>query len=315
MKIVFMGSPEFAVDTLAALHKEGKHELLAVVTQPDRPKGRGRKILTTAVKDYSLQAALPVLQPEKVRSPEFIAQLKALRPDLIVVVAFGQLLPREILDLPRLGCLNVHASLLPKYRGAAPIHYAILRGEAESGVTVMQMDEGMDTGAMLAKYTVSITQDMTMGDLHDILKAKGAELLLKVLSEIEKSIAAAVAQNNSEATYAALLTKKIERINWNLPAGEVHNKVRGLNPWPGAYTLLPNGRKLKLWRTRVIESLHDGCRPGEVAELTDTGFVVACGEGFVEVLEVQPESGKKMPAATYCNGHKLNKGIKFIIEG
>ena len=203
MRIVFMGSPEFAVDSLKALVEASQHEVVAVITQPDRPKGRGQKVLMTAVKEYALTKKLPVLQPAKIRTQEFVEELKALKPELIVVVAFGQFLPKDILQMPKYGCINVHASLLPKYRGAAPIHYAIMNGEKESGVTIMMMDEGMDTGAMLAKSVTAISDDMTMGVLHDQLKIAGAKLLLDVVEGLEKGTIKPVPQNNEEATYAS----------------------------------------------------------------------------------------------------------------
>ncbi|MEG0831924.1 MAG: methionyl-tRNA formyltransferase, partial [Acidaminococcaceae bacterium] len=251
MRILFMGSPEFAVDSLAAL-VNSSHEVLAVVTQPDRPKGRGQKLIMTAVKAYALEQNLPVLQPAKISTPEFMTTVQNLAPDLIVVAAFGQFLSKKMLELPTYGCINVHASLLPHYRGAAPIHYAILQGEQEAGVTIMQMDVGMDTGAMLAKASVPVTPNMTMGELHDELKVLGADLLLKVIEMIEAKTLVPEIQNDVQATYASLLTRAMEKIDWAQPALNIHNKVRGFNPWPGTYTQLPNGKVLKLWQTRVL---------------------------------------------------------------
>ena len=245
MRIVFMGTPDFAVGTLQALVESGKHEIAAVVTQPDRPKGRGQKMLMTPVKEYALSQGLPVYQPAKVKTPEVIAQLRELRPEIIVVAAFGQLLNQELLALPPLGCVNVHASLLPKYRGAAPIHYAILQGEKESGVTIMQMDIGMDTGDMLSKVIVPIGSEMTMGELHDELKVKGAELLVRTLDELASGAAKPEKQNETEATYAKLLDRAMEKIDWNNPAAKIHDLVRGFNPAPGAFTRLPDGKNLK----------------------------------------------------------------------
>ena len=234
MRIVFMGTPDFAVGTLQALVESGKHEIAAVVTQPDRPKGRGQKMLMTPVKEYALSQGLPVYQPAKVKTPEVIAQLRELRPEIIVVAAFGQLLNQELLALPPLGCVNVHASLLPKYRGAAPIHYAILQGEKESGVTIMHI--GMDTGDMLSKVIVPIGSEMTMGELHDELKVKGAELLVRTLDELASGAAKPEKQNETEATYAKLLDRAMEKIDWNNPAAKIHDLVRGFNPAPGAFT-------------------------------------------------------------------------------
>ncbi|NCD07916.1 MAG: methionyl-tRNA formyltransferase [Negativicutes bacterium] len=314
MRIVFMGTPEFAVDSLAALVESSDHEIVAVITQPDRPKGRGQKVLMTPVKEYALEKNLVVLQPAKIRTPEFIEELRALAPELIVVVAFGQFLPKEILELPKYGCINVHASLLPKYRGAAPIHYAVMNGEKESGVTIMRMDKGMDTGAMLAKVATCIGEDMTMGELHNELKVAGAQLLLEVIRGLETGTIKDMPQNDAEATYASLLDKEIEKIEWSKSASEIHNKVRGLNPWPGAYTLLADGKKLKIWQTRVVVKEYAGTKPGTVAGFSKEGFIVACGNGSLEVIEVQPESKKKMPAAVYCNGYKMKLGEILSFE-
>lgn len=314
MRIVFMGTPDFAVDSLAALVESSDHEIVAVITQPDRPKGRGQKVLMTPVKEYALEKNLVVLQPAKIRTPEFIEELKVLAPELIVVVAFGQFLPKEILELPKYGCINVHASLLPKYRGAAPIHYAVMNGEKESGVTIMRMDKGMDTGAMLAKVATYIGEDMTMGELHNELKVAGAHLLLEVIRGLEDGTIKDMPQNDAEATYASLLDKEIEKIEWSKSASEIHNKVRGLNPWPGAYTLLPDGRKLKIWQTRVMTKEYSGTKPGTVVAFSKEGFIVACGNGCLEVIEVQPESKKKMPADVYCNGYKMKLGEILSFE-
>jgi len=306
MRIVFMGSPDFAVPSLAAL-VAAKHDVVAVVTQPDRPKGRGNKVLMTAVKEYALAHDLPILQPNKVKTPEFVAVLQELQPDVIVVAAFGQFLSQQILDLPRYGCLNVHASLLPKYRGAAPIHYAILQGESESGVTIMQMDIGMDTGAMLAHYAVPIPQYMTMGELHDILKVAGAKLLLTVLDQLSAGTAEAVAQPGAEATYAHLLHRDIEKIAWQDTALNIHNKIRALNPWPGTYTILPNGKTLKIWCSQVTDR-STSAAPGTVVTIDKQGFAVATGAGVLQIIEVQPESKKRMAATIFCNGRGLEVG-------
>ncbi len=314
MRIVFMGSPDFAVDSLAALAENSQHEVVAVITQPDRPKGRGQKVLMTAVKEYALTKKIPVLQPIKIRAKEFVEELSSLEPELIVVVAFGQFLPKDILQMPKYGCINVHASLLPKYRGAAPIHYAIMNGEKQSGVTIMMMDEGMDTGDMLAKTVTNISDDMTMGVLHDQLKIAGAKLLLEVVEGLGKGTIKAIPQNNAEATYASLLDKKIEQIEWKNTAQEIHNKVRGLNPWPGAHTLLPDGRSLKIWQTKVVSKEFPDAKPGTIVELTKNGFLVVCGQECLEVTEVQPESKKKMAADVFCNGYKIKMGEILSVE-
>ncbi|MEG0798169.1 MAG: methionyl-tRNA formyltransferase [Acidaminococcaceae bacterium] len=313
MRILFMGSPEFAVDSLAAL-VNSSHEVLAVVTQPDRPKGRGQKLIMTAVKAYALEQNLPVLQPAKISTPEFMTTVQNLAPDLIVVAAFGQFLSKKMLELPTYGCINVHASLLPHYRGAAPIHYAILQGEQEAGVTIMQMDVGMDTGAMLAKASVPVTPNMTMGELHDELKVLGADLLLKVIEMIEAKTLVPEIQNDVQATYASLLTRAMEKIDWAQPALNIHNKVRGFNPWPGTYTQLPNGKVLKLWQTRVLADSYPQVKPGTVVTLEKDYFVVACGQQSLAVLEVQPESKKRMSAGVFSNGHGIQVGDVFIVE-
>lgn len=306
MRIVFMGTPDFAVASLKALAERGTDEIVGVFTQPDRPKGRGQKMLMTPVKEYALEHGFEVYQPQRVKAPEVVELLRSLAPDLIVVAAFGQFLPKEILEMPKYGCINVHASLLPKYRGAAPIHYVILNGETKSGVTIMQMDIGMDTGDMLAKAEIAITPEMTMGELHDELKECGGELLLATVEKIKKGEITPEKQNNDDATYAHLLTREMEHIDWNLSAEEIHNKIRAFNPAPGAFTNLPGGKKLKIWRAEVVAG--GSAQPGEVTEITKNGFKVACGSGALLVTEVQPESKKRMPAAVFCNGRGINKG-------
>lgn len=306
MRIIFMGTPDFAVETLKQLVETGKNEIIAVITQPDRPKGRGQKMLMTPVKEYALEQHLPVYQPEKVKTPEFIKILQDLRPDIIVVAAFGQLLNEDILTLPRFGCVNVHASLLPKYRGAAPIHYALLNGESESGVTIMQMDIGMDTGDMLKKVVVPISADMTMGQLHDELKIVGASLLLNTLEDIFNGKVQKEKQNEQEATYAKLLQRAMEKIVWTNDAHTIHNLVRGFNPAPGAFTTLADGKNLKIWQSKVVTGKN--AAPGKVIEITKAGFIVACGKDALEILEVQPESKKRMTAKVFCNGRGVEVG-------
>ena len=304
MRIVFMGTPDFAVGSLKALTEAGRDEIVAVITQPDRPKGRGHQLLMTPVKEYALAQGYEVYQPQKVKTPEFVEILRGLKPDLIVVAAFGQFLSQEILDMPKYGCINVHASLLPKYRGAAPIHYAIMQGEKESGVTIMQMDIGMDTGAMLDKVVVPIGENMTMGELHDELCTKGAELLVKVIPEIVAGTVVPVPQPEAEATYATLLQRSMEKIDWSKSAQEIHDLIRGFNPAPGAFTTLPDGKTMKLWSTLISEK-QTNAAPGTVFEVNKHSFLVACGVGAFEVTEVQPASKKKMPAQVFLNGRGL----------
>ena len=307
MRIVFMGTPDFAVGSLQALCESGKHEILAVVTQPDRPKGRGNKLLQTPVKEYALAQGLTVYQPQKVKTPEFVELLHELQPELIVVAAFGQFLSKEILELPKYGCINVHASLLPKYRGAAPIQYAIIKGEKESGVTIMQMDIGMDTGAMLDKVVVPIAENTTMGELHDALREQGAALLLQVIDKIAAGTAVAEPQDNEQATYATLLERSMEHIDWSKTAQEVHNLIRGFNPAPSTFTKLPNGKSLKIWGSKMTAK-NSTAAAGTVIETGKHSFFVACGEGVLEITEVQPESKKRMPAQVFLNGRGVQEG-------
>lgn len=307
MRIVFMGTPDFAVGSLQALCESGKHEIVGVVTQPDRPKGRGNKMLMTPVKEYALEQGLTVYQPQKVKTPEFVQTLRELQPELIVVAAFGQFLSREILELPPHGCINVHASLLPKYRGAAPIQYAIIKGEKESGVTIMQMDIGMDTGAMLEKVVVPIAENTTMGELHDALREQGAALLLKVIDDIAVGTAVAEPQNDAEATYATLLDRSMEHIDWTKSAQEVHNLIRGFNPAPSTFTKLPSGKSLKIWGSRLTEKKSEAAA-GTVVEAGKHSFFVACGSGVLEITEVQPESKKRMAAQVFLNGRGVAEG-------
>jgi methionyl-tRNA formyltransferase len=302
-----MGTPDFAVGSLQALCESGKHEILAVVTQPNRPKGRGNKLLQTPVKEYAMAQGLTVYQPQKVKTPEFVELLHELQPELIVVAAFGQFLSKEILELPKYGCINVHASLLPKYRGAAPIQYAIIKGEKESGVTIMQMDIGMDTGAMLDKVVVPIAENTTMGELHDALREQGAALLLQVIDKIATGTAVAEPQDDAQATYATLLDRSMEHIDWSKTAQEVHNLIRGFNPAPSTFTKLPNGKSLKIWGSKMTDK-SSAAAAGTVIETGKHSFFVACGEGVLEITEVQPESKKRMPAQVFLNGRGVQEG-------
>ena len=291
MRIVFMGTPEFAAASLKALVESGQYEIAAVVTQPDRPKGRGHKVQMSAVKEYALSRDLPVLQPQRVKTPEFQEEMEKIQPDLIVVAAFGQFLPKSLLDLPKYGCINVHASLLPRYRGAAPIHYAILKGEKEAGVTIMQMAVGMDTGAMLSKVAVPI----------------GPETIPKIVDGTIEP----VLQPEAEATYASLITRDMEKLDWTKPATDLHNQIRAFDPWPGSFTLLPDGKRLKLWKSRVQKTEGTRGTPGEILQADAHGFLVACGSGSLEVLECQPEGRKRMPAASFVNGKHVKAGDRL----
>ncbi|MBQ6744017.1 MAG: methionyl-tRNA formyltransferase [Acidaminococcaceae bacterium] len=307
--VVFMGTPDFAVGSLKALLEAGQYHIQAVVTQPDRPKGRGQKMVETPVKTFALQHGLPVFQPLKVKEAEFVQQLKAWQPDFIVVAAFGQFLTQEILDIPTYGCINVHASLLPKYRGAAPIQYAIIKGEKESGVTIMRMEKGMDTGAMYSRVVVPIDAEMNFARLHDELMEKGAALLTDTLPRIAEGLQPEI-QKESEATFATLLTKEMAKIDWNRPAQEVHDRVRGFDPVPGAFTYLPDGKLMKIWETRVTGTRTEAL-PGTVVSVTKKDFSVACRDGELRILTVQPESKKRMPAAVFLNGRSVTAGDRF----
>ena len=304
--VVFMGTPDFAVRSLQALLTSGEYQVQAVVTQPDRPKGRGQKMVETPVKAYALSQNLPVYQPEKVKDAAFVEKLKEWKPDFVVVAAFGQFLSQEILDIPIYGCVNVHASLLPKYRGAAPIQYAILKGEKESGVTIMRMEKGMDTGAMYNKIVVPISEEMNFAQLHDVLAEKGAKLLVETLPQIAHGLSPEK-QDEKLVTMATLLTKEMARTDWNRKAQEIHDLVRGFDPVPGAFTCLPDGKLLKIWETRVTGNPARE-KPGTVTALDKQGFTVACGDTELRVLTVQPESKKRMAAAVFLNGRGVVAG-------
>lgn len=304
MKIVFMGTPEFAVPTLDAIVK--KHEVLAVFTQPDKPKGRGKKMLFSAVKEKALEYGLEVYQPIKVKEPEFVEILKNFAPDVIVVVAFGQILSEEILNIPKYGCINVHGSILPEYRGAAPIQWSIIDGKEYGGVTTMYMAKGLDSGDMILKAKEKITENDTYGSLYDRLSIIGADLLIETLELIEKSTAPRVPQNNDEATLAPMITREMEHIDWTKKGIDVVNLIKGLNPQPVAYTLL-NGEKLKIWFAEEEKQNYNGV-PGEIVDVRKKDFVVMSGEGAVAVKEVQAQGGKKMTADAYMRGHAIEKG-------
>lgn len=303
LRTIFMGTPDFAVPCLDMLIKED-YQIAAVVTQPDRPKGRGRKMTYSPVKEAALLYNLLVLQPDSIKSDDFYNLMAALAPDVIIVVAYGQLLPKRILDLPPCGCINVHASLLPKYRGAAPIHWAVINGEAKTGITTMVMDVGMDTGDMLIKNELPILPEDTTGSLHDKLKEMGAVVLSDTLRQIADGTVSRQPQNDAEATYARMLDRDIERIDWHQPASAIHNLVRGLNPWPGAYCRLQN-KSLKIWQTKVYDEIEPCALPGRIVQLTKEGFVVETGKGTIEILEVQPESKRRIKASDYVCGYCL----------
>lgn len=304
MNVVFMGTPEFAVPTLEALVKE--HNVTAVVTQPDKPKGRGKKMMFSAVKEKALEYGLTVYQPEKVKDSDFVQVLKELAPDIMVVVAFGQILSEEILNIPKYGCINVHGSLLPEYRGAAPIQWSIIHGREYGGVTTMYMAKGLDSGDMILKAQEKIRDDDTYGSLYDRLSVIGADLLIKTLELIESGEAQRTPQNDAEATAAPMITREMERINWNDRADNIVNLIKGLNPQPVAHTLL-KGEKLKIWFAEKEGKGYTGT-PGEIVDVRKKDFVVMTADGAVAVKEVQAQGGKKMTTDAYMRGHAIDKG-------
>ena len=310
MRVVFMGTPDFAVGTLKAL-LQSRHQVVAVVTQPDKPKGRGKAMQFTPVKEVAVRAEIPVLQPKRVREPEVVEEIRQFHPDVIVVVAFGQLIPKAILDMPQYGCVNVHASLLPKYRGAAPIQWAVIDGEEKSGVTTMQMDEGLDTGDMLLTEEVVLDPQETGGSLFDKLSEVGAGLLLKTLDELEAGNVHPQKQPSESTTaYAAMLTKKMGEIDWTQSAVQIERLVRGLNPWPSAYPHL--GQKtLKIWRAAVHPSMVQTKEPGTVILMDKKHFGVQTGDGMLEILELQLEGKKRMDADAFLRGYQVEDGIKL----
>lgn len=302
-----MGTPDFAVGTLEELIKAG-HEIIGIVTQPDKPKGRGKTLMPTPVKEVALKHQIPVYQPKKVREKEFTEALRNLSPDVIVVAAFGQIITKEILEIPRFGCINVHASLLPAYRGAAPIQWAVINGEKESGVTIMQMDEGLDTGDMIDKVVVPLAQDETGGSLFDKLSQAGARLCVKVLKDLEEGKAVREKQPEESTTpYASMISKKMGEINWSQPAGSIEQLIRGLDPWPSAYTKL-QGKTLKLWKARVVEEKQEKGQPGEVVQVEKEAFFVQTGEGILKIEELQMEGKKRMDTGAFLRGFQLACG-------
>ena len=313
MKIVYMGTPDFAVNPLHALAESG-YEVTGVVTQPDKPKGRGKSLLPTPVKEEALKHGFPVYQPVKVRDPEFLQVLEKLEPDIIVVAAFGQIIPKSILELPKYGCINIHASLLPKYRGAAPIQQAVIDGEKESGVTIMRMGTGLDTGDMISRIVVPIAKDETGGTLFDKLAEAGAKLLVETLPHIFDGTAVYEKQPEESPTpYAGMITKQMGLINFGKSAAELERLVRGLNPWPSAFTFW-NGKTLKVWESFVVKSEEAGAEksePGTVVKTDKKGIYVACGEDVLVLSQVQLEGKKRMDADAFLRGCHIETGSRF----
>ena len=304
MRIVFMGTPDFSVPTLEPLIRN--HQVVGVVTQPDTRKGRGKAMAFPPVKEKALEYDIPVYQPVKVREPEFIEELKKMNPDIIVVVAFGQILPEEILNLPPYGCVNVHASLLPKYRGAAPIQWAVIDGEKETGVTTMYMAKGLDTGDMLDKVVVPIDPKETGESLHDKLSEAGGRLILETLTKLENGTAVRIPQNDAESCYAKMLTKELGEIDWNQSAAAIERLIRGLNSWPSAYTHL-DGKTLKIWDADVEEGQAD-VAVGTVTEVKKDCFYVQTGDGRLKINEIQLQGKKRMAVQAFLLGYKIEKG-------
>lgn len=306
IRTVFMGTPEFAVPTLEVL-LQADLNLVGVYSQPDRPKGRGQALAIPPVKEMALRHNIPVFQPQKLRAPEVVEELRALAPDLIVVVAFGQILPKSVLEIPRYGCINVHASLLPKYRGAAPINQAIIDGETETGITTMLMDVGLDTGPMLLKHALTIGPDETAGELHDRLCVLGGETMAATLQQLLRGELQPQVQDDSQTCYAAMLKKEDGRINWSQSAQQIHNRIRGLAPWPGAYTIL-NGEPLKLFLTRVEAG---GGEAGTLLPAAADAVRIACGSGVLAVRELQLPGKKRLAAADFLRGCPLPAGSRL----
>ena len=300
MKIVFMGTPDFAVPSLQGLIDDG-HEILAVYTQPDKPVGRKQVLTPSPVKALALEHGLPVYQPTKMRDGTVAAQLRELAPDLIAVVAYGRILPKEILEIPPYGCINVHGSLLPKYRGAGPIQWSVIGGETETGITTMYMGEGLDTGDILLVQRTPIGPEETAGELFDRLAPMGADCLKKTVRALEEKRITPVKQDEQKATYAPMLDKTMCPIDWTKTARQVHDHVRGLHPWPVA-TAQIQGKPFKIHATAVVEGQG---QPGHILGLTKTGLVVACGQGAIEIRSLQAEGGKRMAAPDYFRGHPL----------
>ncbi|MCF0130143.1 MAG: methionyl-tRNA formyltransferase [Pseudobutyrivibrio sp.] len=308
MKIVFMGTPDFSVATVDAIYK-ASHEITLVVTQPDKPRGRSGALSPSPVKEWALEHDIPVFQPERIKRPEAVAELKKYEADLFVVTAFGQILSQEILDMPRFGCINVHASLLPKYRGAAPIQWAVLNGDEVSGVTTMMMAAGIDDGDMLLKKEYKLASDETGGSLFDKLAVMGGELIVETIDKLSKGMITPQPQDESEATHVGMIKKEDGCIDFSNAAVVIERQIRGLNPWPSAYTKL-DGKTLKLWSAKVVSGVNKG-QPGEVIAVDKTGFTVNCGLDSLYIMELQLEGKKRMKAGDFLRGYNLTEGVKL----
>ncbi len=311
MRIIFMGTPDFSVGTLEALVEAG-HEVCLVVTQPDKPKGRGKEMQYTPVKEAALKHGIEVYQPRRIREAECVEKLRQYNADIMVVIAFGQIIPKEILEMVPYGCVNVHASLLPKYRGAAPIQWSIIDGEAVTGVTTMQMDEGLDTGDMLLKTEVPITAEETGESLHDKLAKAGAALCVETLAKLQEGSIVPEKQGESPTAYAKMLDKKLGNIDWTKSAVEIERLVRGLNSWPSAYTYW-NKKVVKIWKASVIDE-NSNEQVGTVVKVEKDGFYVQTGNGLLKVLELQIPGKKRMDAGAFLRGYTIEPGEVFHQE-
>ena len=311
MKIVFMGTPDFAKESLEAVYNAG-HEILAVVTNPDRPKGRGMKLVASPVKEFALEKNFKIYQPEKVKNNvEFIEEIKRFKPDVICVVAYGKILPKEILEIAKYGCINVHGSLLPQYRGAAPIQWAVLNGDKTTGITTMYMDTGMDTGDMILKEEIEIGENDTTGDVWEKLSKIGANLLVKTLKQIEEGTAPRIPQS-TDFSMAPMLDKEMSKIDWeNKDAKQIKNLVRGLNPIMGTYSYL-DGKKIKFWKVDVLQEDNSNAENGTVIKANSKeGLYIKAKNGIIKVLEIQGENAKKMSIQDFLRGNKIEIGSKF----
>lgn len=302
-----MGTPDFAVPSLEMLINEG-YDVAAAVTQPDKPKGRGNRMSAPPVKEFALKHGIEVLQPEKIKTQDFIEQIRALKPDLLITAAYGKILSKDLLDVPVLGCINVHGSLLPAYRGAAPINWAVINGESKTGITTMFTDVGLDTGDMLLKKELAIGPDMNVGELHDKMAVLGAEVLKETLLELKKGTLERIPQEDAASTYAPMMSKELGLIDWNKTAREIHNLVRGTDPWPGAYTFI-EGSRMRVWETSLVPQASDSSRPnGEILKVDDEGILVKCSDENLLIREVQFDSSKRMSVRDYIRGHQINTG-------
>ena len=308
MRVIFMGTPDFAVGTLEAIIEAG-HEVVLAVTQPDKPKGRSASLQFPPVKECAIAHNIPVFQPVKIREQKNIDELKKYDPDIIIVVAFGQIVSKEILDMPRYGCVNVHASLLPKYRGAAPIQWAVINGDEMTGVTTQRMDVGVDTGDIIETAQLRIAEDETGGSLFDKLAMVGAKLCVSTMEKIEKGEATYTPQKEEEATHTRKIEKELGNVDWSKPAKEIECLIRGLNPWPSAYTHL-NGKNLKLWQAGVVDE-NSALKPGTIVKVTKNEILVQTGAGMLSLLEVQLEGKKRMPVDAFLRGYPLEEKTVF----